>query len=447
MKVITRSVLAVMLALTLCGGIVNAKVVVKDGIYLDAEFRPRLEFDNRDFYADTGYDSYGTVRTRLGVGLDDLIKDTELYLMIGDSRMMGFSNPYLTGAPVGPNRYDNNLGVMKAYVLVKNIIGDGYYLKVGRMSNDQGRARIFGPGNWNFYGPRTYDGIKAGYDNDMLSVNLWNFFGVNGDRHWYPDEDNPARVPNSNLNYKRDHTLTGLDASFWEKRINLLLFLDLDQQPVADTLHGGSNTALSRYTAAVYAHSKRTKASKYWAELDLAYQFGTMAYAAGEADISAYLLAGDLGLQIDSRTKSWVGLGFHLLSGDDVNDPDEVNYFYDKYCSKHRVFGYMDYFKSDTGIKALGLQDYVIRAGVNPSKNILCAVDVHHFTVVKDFSSVVDGSSANTLGQEIDATFKYAVRKGLTAQMGLDFFLPAEDWQGPGAEMSNFFYMVLTAKL
>jgi len=107
----------------------------------------------------------------------------------------------------------------------------------------------------------------------------------------------------------------------------------------------------------------------------------------------------------------------------------------------------MDYFKSDTGIKALGLQDYVIRAGVNPSKNILCAVDVHHFTVVKDFSSAVDGSSANTLGQEIDATLKYAVRKGLIAELGLDFFLPSEDWRGSDADLSTFFYMVLTAKL
>lgn len=447
MKVVSKTIFCAFIAVALLTTKSPAEVVVSDGIYLGAEFRPRIEFDGRDFSNRTGYDAYATSRTRIGLKLDNLIENTEIYLMIGDSRTMGYSNPYLTGEPVGPNRFDNNLGVIKAYVEVRDIFGDGYYLKIGRISNDLGRSLLFGPGNWNLYGPRTYDGIKTGYRGADLSLNIWNFFGASGDRHWYPLDDNPAISPNQSIDYKRDHTLIGMDMSIFDRKINLLMYMDLDQKPVADTLHGGSNVAFNRTTSAVNLHFERDARFKHWFDFDLAYQFGTMAHGAGRGTISAYQLAGDWRCRFNQRMNPWLGLGFHVLSGDNGESPDRITYFYDKYCSKHRVFGNMDYFKSDVGIKSFGLQDFILRAGFNPLKGLSCKIDLHHFAVQKPFPSEVDGASAYTLGQELDATVKYAIRKGLKAELGIDLFWPTKDWQGSGRDLSTFVFMVLTAKL
>ncbi|MFH1734405.1 MAG: hypothetical protein ABIE92_06815 [bacterium] len=355
--------LFVIAALTAFTTAAPGKIKVAEGIHLEAEFRPRLEIDGRDFSNDTGYDAYSTFRTRIGLELDGLIEKTKLYIMIGDSRTMGYANPYLTGDPAGPNNFDNNLGVVKAYIQVHDLFSDGLYLKIGRMSNDQGRDRLFGPGNWNFYGPRTYDGLKLGYAHDAFSLNVWNFFGANGDRHWYPSSDDPSKVPNPDVDYKHDHTLTGLDLALLDKRINLLAYLDLDQNLTADTLHDERNVAVSRITTALYAHQDWGSRKQAWGDLDVAYQLGTMGHSAGQADISAYLLAGDCGWRFEEKYKSWIGLGFHILSGDDNTDPDKVTYFYDKYCSKHQVLGHMDFFKSETGTKSLGIRDLILRGG------------------------------------------------------------------------------------
>ena len=262
--------------------------------------------------------------------------------MIGDSRTMGYSNPYLTGYPVGPNKFDNNLGVIKAYFIVSGIFGKGSFLKIGRMSNDQGRALLFGPGNWNYFGPRSYDGIKAGIKRGALALNFWHFYGVNGDRHWYPMEDDPAKSPNPEIDYKHDHTLTGIDVSLGEKKVNLLAYLDLDQESIADTIHSENHPAFTRVTSAINIHLARTKTSVFWLDADIAYQFGRMGYGGGNGLISAYIAAADGGWCFQRPLQAWIGIGFHILSGDDGKNPGRVTWFYDKYCSKHRVLGHMD---------------------------------------------------------------------------------------------------------
>ena len=338
---INRLVMALVLICSYIG-MLDAAVKLHENVVIDAEFRPRVEIENRDFHGGTGLDSYATYRTRLGIALKGLAENTDFYLMIGDSRMMGYSNPYLTGDPAGPNRYDNNLGVIKAFFKVSGIFGKGSFLKIGRMSNDQGRALLFGPGNWNYFGPRTYDGIKTGITRGEISLNIWHFYGANGDRHWYPLEDDPSQIPNSEIDYKHDHTLTGVDVSVGEKRVNLLTYLDLDQESIADTVHGGNHAAFTRITSAVNLHFAREKTSVFWFDADFAYQSGSMAYGGGYARISSYLAAADWGWCFQQSTQSWIGIGFHILSGDDGKNPGQVTWFYDKYCSKHRVLGHMD---------------------------------------------------------------------------------------------------------
>lgn len=216
---------------------------------------------------------------------------------------------------------------------------------------------------------------------------------------------------------------------------------------MADTLNNENNVALSRWTAALYAMHKFSEPFDHCFKVDAAYQFGTMGHPAGQADIAAYMIAGDWAVRLVEKNKAWVGLGFQIMSGDDFGNPDEVNWFYNNYASKHTILGHMDYFKSDTGEKALGIRDLIVRTGIAPFKNLLCKLDLHRFSVQEAFISLDDGSDAHLLGYEIDTNFKYQIHAGLRAELGIDFFIPSKDWQGPESDVSTFQYLVLSATL
>lgn len=451
-KILKTKALLIVCGLAVLSGYfsnVICELKITDNLTLDAEFRPRYEFDNRDFNSETGYDYYGTMRSRLGFRLQNIIEQTQLYMMIGDSRMLGYSNPYLTGKePPGPNGYDNNLGIIKVYIEMRDLISSGSMLRIGRMSNDQGRFIIFGAGDWNLYGPRTYDGFKLGIEREEYSWHLWSFFGANGDRHWYPVAGNPSKTPDNTKDYKRDHTLTGVDYTIWMKRINFLLFMDIDQLPVLNVLKNENNIALFRNTAAVNLNWKSPGTGSERIDFDAAYQFGTMAHDSGNADISAWMIAGDWAHYFESQTKSWLGLGFQFVSGDDKSDPDDdVTWFFDDYSSKHSYFGRMDYFKSQTGEKSLGLHDIFLKGGMNLTNKLAGRLYLHNFTVQESFISQKDNSDANSLGQELDTQLIYNIRKGLTAELGVDFFVPSEDWKGSSPDHATFIYLVLTARI
>ena len=440
-------ILTICTILLFCTSAASARVNICERINLDAEFRPRSEFDNRDFSGETGYDAYASMRTRIGLHLENITGNTNLYIMIGDSRMMGYSNPYLTGNPPGPNGFDNNLGVNKVYIEVKDIWRRGTLLKIGRISNDQGRSYIFGSGNWNLFGPRTYDGIKVGFSDDKKAFNLWTFYGSGGDRHWYPVAGDPDKSPDQSKDYKRDHTLTGLDYSLWTKTINFLLFLDLDQKSVTDTINQTTNIALKRTTAAINVCWRKDKRHGHWIDFDAAYQLGALAHEGGNGDISAYMLAGDWSWHLDEPLKLWFGLGFHILSGWE-GEQDKVTYFYDNYSSKHKTFGLMDYFKSPTtGMKPKGLQDIILQGGITPSGSLSCNADLHRFTIEKAYQSVLDGSSSHVLGHELDMSLNYSIRNGLSMELGFDLFLPSDDWQGSSGDISTFIYAVMTSRI
>ncbi len=436
-------------ALVIAGGRVgHADIELSDKVSLSGQFRPRLEIDATSFDSAVPVDQYATIRTRLGITVTDPVPHSRFHLLIADSRAMGYSDPYLEGHPIGPNQLDTNLGVVSVYALIDDIVRPGLYLKVGRFDNNQGGNRIFGPGNWNYAGPRTYDGIKAGYRAADYAVNLWSFYGLNGDRHWYPD---PAarpewELPDPDLDYNHDHLLSGLDVRLLAERLQFLAFLDHDAHQVEDAATGEGHAAALRGTVAVYGKW----ACDQWQEQggvsmagNLAYQFGRLGTSGGTSAISAWLATGDVAYSPGGRFAPWGGLGFDLTSGDRNAGAGDTYYFFDYYYSKHSKRGHMDYFKSPTGIAARGLQDLIVRVGAQPVEPIEIQLDAHYFRTMKPFESKVDAAGAHSLGAELDLTTSYRVRGNLTGDLGIDLFLPTADWQGEGTDPTLFVYTTL----
>ncbi len=439
-------------AVLFIGGSAQARIKLVDGVFLDAYIRPRIELDARDFEG-KGMDQYSTLRTRLGFTFENVIEDVTIYVVLGDSRSMGYSDPYNTGKPIGPNQLDDNVGMVEGWIRINHLFVQGDYLQAGRMQNNQGRNRIFGPGNWSHNGPRTYDGIKAGYETENVKFNVWSLYGLNGDRHWYPDPSQlPSyKAPYDEIDYKYDHTLNGFDLRFFNEALQFLAFLDYDQAMIEDETTGEENPASARYTVAVYGGFSEEDdwigAGGLRLDIDAAYQFGTVGTTAGEADISAYLLLADLAYSFGGQYAPWAGIGLDVSSGDGGGNSKEVHNFYDYYYSRHTWRGNMDYFKNPFAEPALGLQAYVARAGVSPAKDLSIKADCHYFRTEQPYVSLDDGEDAHELGVELDVTMVWKIRKGVSAEGGFDFFWPTDDWQGPDADTATFIYFAVTGKV
>ncbi|MFC1564370.1 alginate export family protein [candidate division KSB1 bacterium] len=407
-----------------------SQIKIGDGLYLDGYMRYRMEADGRDFDSGTNIDTYSTLRTRIGLRADNVIENTIFYLMIGDSRTLGFSDPNLAGYNIGPNRFDNNLGVVQAYVEIHEFLHESLTLKFGRMGNSIGRMRLFGPGNWNHNGPRTYDGLSIQYNNPDYSIRLFNLWGYGGDRHW----EEPS------LN--EDHYLTGLDGRFFEENLQLLFLWDHDDKPVLNQNNGRYNNLFSRYMlAGYYGWTQSNSDAGYLKfDLDLAYQFGDQAFSGVNADISAYISTWDISYRFVSGKKPWFGIGMDITSGNDGSDAGKIKYFTADYFSKHNLQGHMDYFTSVSS-KILGLRSIILRGGFDPADNFNLRADIHRFSFAEEYISLKDGTSVKTVGGELDITADYLMREGLSIRFGFDIFIPSEHWQGENADLGLFSYL------
>lgn len=440
-------------------GIAISKVKVADGVFIDAYFRPRLELNALDFNSKTGFDSYSTFRTRVGFYLENIIENTTMRLDIADSRSMGFNDPYLQGTPVAPNKSDQNLGVDICYLETREFLRQGTMFRIGRMENNQGRERLFGPGNWSVFGPRTYDGVKFGCENDKMTWHFWSLYGRYGDRHWYYNlGDTPEDAPTDAVDYKLDHTLNGIDLKLkplaLKGTLDLLLFLDLNQSLVNDNVHSEKNVAWSRWTMAGYYNHKAEGKSGVSLDLDAAYQFGSKGLSTGNADIAAYMVFIDAAYKFDMLYKPTAGIGFDFVSGDNSADPLKVNNFYEYYYSAHTFQGHMDLFTGTAAIKNYGLQDFILRLGFSPLQNLKCKLDLHYFKTEfgyhfndNGYSSIITGNKAKELGWETDITTDWDIKKGLKMRLGYDFFIPSEDWQGEDSDIGTFIYCELTGTI
>ncbi|OGR04705.1 MAG: hypothetical protein A2284_17255 [Deltaproteobacteria bacterium RIFOXYA12_FULL_61_11] len=408
---------------------------------LDGQFRPRLEFDGRDFDADTPLDQYATFRTRLGFTLTDIVPNTIGYLRLSDSRSMGFTDPYNTGRPSPPNRQDTNLGAVEVWLELHDLGFPGSFFKIGRQDNNQGGERLIGPGDWQHTGPRTFDGLRLGYRGEPVKLALWHFYGKNGDRHWYADQDElpqKYKVPGDDEDFTRDHTMTGFDLRLLADTVQLLYYLDRDAKQVQVTGRSATNDAWFRHTAAVYGEylTKKTWRTEggFASRGTASYQFGTLGRAEGEADISAWLLLGQVSYALPVPTTPWLGLTLDLTSGDAGTDPAKEHSFNDDYHSKHQYRGHMDLFSDPTSEPiSLGMLDLVATVGWQPLKQVSLQLDTHLFRTGEAYASRIDQSSQHVLGVEFDLLSRYVIQKGLEVGVGGCVFLPSEEWQGDRA--------------
>ncbi len=399
--------------------------LLSDVVTLDMNLRPRYEVDGRDFNSDTGMSDYGTMRTMVGI---NVMPNEDLWIRVK------FKESRLLGTQRSNNLPTASFQAQEAYFKLKNVFDMPMMVKAGRFEYKLGRNRIFGPGGWNIYGPRTYDGMKLHFD---TNYGAWSLLLAK------VMDYNPSHVAIINSVYdtnppittttsaKTDHNLIVLSGKLLDDHFQPLFSADMENNVPAT-----QEDADILYTAGFYY--KRMLGDNFKFMMDGAYQFGTKS----DRDVASYLVAADVYYMLGGEKNWYIGAGADMTSGnkwDEDAPADDDNVFYAPFMSRHVYRGYMDYF----GDVRQGLIDAIFHFGFKPEDGIALMLDVHSFMFANDAAYVNNNGQVveyTQLGQEIDLRSIIPVNENVNLDCGASAFMPTDDWKMDG-DMALWFYL------
>jgi len=381
----------------------------QDKIEVNAQIRPRLQVDNKDFNSSTGANSFTELRSRLGVTFS-ASKNLSGFVQIQDSRLFGSEPSTLSDT--------KNLDLHQAYFDIKEIFKLPFNLKIGRMELSYGSQRLIGAVDWHNVG-RSFDGsvlklITKSVDVDFIA----------------------ARTNESGL------TSDTLDNFLFSAYGSLKIFEGYKIQPfiIGETrVHANFN----RFTIGLFVGDGNKVG--FSNELDAAYQLGTQMK---DVSISAHMATYNLKFTFDTKVKPMIGAGAAFLSGDNGEDSSKLKVFNTLYATNHKFYGYMDYFLNiPTNTYGKGLIDLHGKASIMPFSKLTVALAYHMFNSSENFI-LIDGNTSTNFGFEIDLTLIYGYSDLVKFVGGFSYFTPGDIFKEKrGADSSTWTYLMAIVNL
>ena len=383
----------------------SSLLIAQDNLKVNAQVRPRFNFDDKDFNSNTDANSYTELRTRLGVAYSP-VADLKGFIQLQDSRLYGTEASTMANSA--------NIDIHQAYFKIDNFFKLPFYLKVGRMELSYGSQRLIGAVGWHNVG-RSFDGSILSLQTKSIDVDFIT-----------------ARTNESG------NAGDSLDTFLYSAYGNLKVIKKLNIQPF---IIGESTTKtdFARYTVGVYIGCKDKKKA-FQQELDAAYQLGTWD---ATTDISAFMVAYNLGYTFKSKIKPMIGAGVDYLSGDDGADADKYKVFNTLFATNHKFYGYMDYFLNiPKHTLGLGLMDIHAKASILPFNKFKVALAYHIFNANADYT-LIDGSTSTSFGSEMDLTLAYKYNSNVNFVGGFSFFAPGDIFKETKGEDSSMWTYVM----
>ncbi|MCF6269314.1 MAG: alginate export family protein [Melioribacteraceae bacterium] len=384
--------------------------IAQDKVKVNAQIRPRFNLDDKDFNSATEANSYTELRTRLGVAYSPSANLTG-FIQIQDSRIYGTEPSTMANT--------QNLDIHQAYFKIENLFELPFYLKVGRMELSYGSQRILGAVGWSNVG-RSFDASLLQFQNDAINIDF------------IAARTNESMLEGDSLDtfvYSAYGNLKVVDSHIIQP------FIIAEYQAKQD---------FNRYTIGIYATNKN-KGAGFKHELDASYQLGTQRT---DVDISAFMVAYNLGYTFDSKLKPMIGAGVDYLSGDDGADATKYKTFNTLYATNHKFYGYMDYFVNiPKHTYGLGLMDIQVKGSIVPIQKLKVALAYHIFNANADYT-LIDGSTSASFGSEIDLTLSYKYSGNVKFVGGFSFFTPGDIFkERKGEDSSNWTYLMAVVNL
>ena len=307
--------------------------------------------------------------------------------------------------------YYDPADVREAYAGWQHIGGTPLGLKIGRQTISYGDKRIFGPGLWGNVGRYAWDAGIVTWDAEPVQIDLiagqrvlFDQHGWDNDRYDYDMFAVYAQIK------KLPATLKKWDV-FWT------LHYDDHNTTVGESGVDDRKT----HTVGTYADGGFGEHWDYGGTI--AVQRGKW----GRDDIDAWGMNGRLGYTFDAPWTPRVGVQYSYASGDsNPNDGDHETF--------DNVFGAIDcYFGRMNYFAWMNLEDYQLDFSVKPRKDLEVALGCHFFRLAQDRDAWyygngraqrrdATGTSGSTLGQEVDLTARWQIRKDVELFAGIGHF-------------------------
>ena len=405
-----KSVTFALCALLVSGFTATAQAQVT----VSGQVRARTEFDKKSFSkgATTLNETY--LRTRVNVKAD-VKGNAHVFVQFQDSRVLGA----LPGASAGIANNDN-IDVHQAYLSIDNLFGEGWGLMAGRFVFNLGNQRLFGEVGWSNIG-RSMEGAALWYDNENLRFTAWDVKAIEA---MNPLGNSDFDVYGAHLSLKPQGVELWSAYEFMAEKVDLV---DMAGAPLNQTDNKLKRLSFGGYlkrrfervdvTAnAVFQTGKRTDEST----------ITTGSYY--QQDISALLLAGEIGLNFEGPRNARVAAGVDYASGDDDPADGSFKAFNNLYYTGHAFRGYMDYFiASDIP----GLMDLMLRGKVDVTRGWTFKSDLHYFTTAQNYADPLSpGNTTKDVGIEVDLTLATTRVEGAKIVGGASIFLPQDSFAG-----------------
>jgi hypothetical protein len=387
---------------------------------VDAQYRPRFELRNGyQKLAPEGATPAAFISQRSRVSFSYESENFKLKFTPQDVRVWGDEGFSSTSGLYGDN---SSLDLFEGYAEIK--LAENSWLSVGRQQLAYDNEWLFGQGNWNQNG-NSMDAVvlklkPLGWNLHLASA--WNTMKENASGNLYPTDRYKS------INY------------LWlNKTIKENWNLSLLQVASGLTQTDSTKNINFRHTSGFYTDFK---ANNLFVTANAYYQYGKSQVA---KPVSAYLFAFDAGYKLGKLTPG-IGLSYHSGNKNAGATLEKDNLFDLIYSTRHRVFGFIDYFRvfsNDT--KQGGLADYYFYLDYKFSQAVSIRNISHYFMLAQTNPNT---PTDKKLGYENDLVLKYKFSEWGAIESGFLFYLPTSSLETiqkvPDSEFSYFFYMQLT---
>jgi hypothetical protein len=368
--------------------------------------------DNRDFNSNTDFNTFGEMRTRVGVKFTPN-SDITAFVQAQDSRMFGFEPGTISNTA--------NVDIHQAYFQVNNLFDLPVNLKAGRMEASYGTQRIMSKNNWNNIG-RSFDGVTLQIDFCTPCKTTLDLFAFRVNETGLVDDS-------------ADQNVMGAFAD--------LKFIEGHKfQPFI--IYYSSSSASYPFNAFAAGAYLIGSMDGFSHQAEFISQFGDERED-GPQSLSAFFAGYNATYNFGGNVKPSLSAGIDYYSGDDDLTDNKYKEFSRWFGAGHAYLGYMDYFPKNTF--GVGLMDMHVKAGLQPVDKLKLLAAVHLFNSAEDYT-LANNTTSNKFGTEVDLILTYDYNDYLDFQIGGGLFLPGAIFEEKlGSDNSTWFYMMAIVDL
>jgi hypothetical protein len=366
--------------------------------------RPRVE------YVDDGGQGQGanvskthtTMQTRINVKAT-VDENVSAFIQIQDVRTWGGETPSTLPPSITRTGTSTSgqVDFHQAYLLVKDVMGTGLNLKVGRQEMVFDEARLIGNIGW-IQQAQSFDAARI--DTRRGDFGFTGFYAQT-----LANDTHPVLGSTLASTTVAESEFVGARGTYHLKgkdRITAYFYSANDPNMTVP----GNAVIQKLHTAGLYA-AATFNGVRF--RVDTAYQFGEVTPT---IDVEAYMMTFSIGKNLDIAEGARLEFWADYLSGDDGNDTLKRKQFTIPYGTNHKFYGHADKFLQNP---ATGLVDFVVKFNVKPTAKLKLQVHAHKFWAAETSATMTD----TNLGSEIDLQLSYALAANTRLRMGYSRYI------------------------